>query len=293
MSDEAEQMAAALDNLGIDDEPIVEEVVDEVVEDEVIEDDPPEDPPGFLSHADYLEKHGNDDGWRGKDAYSAEYDRIQDNKKLSGEVRQLTDLVRTTAEATTEMQSQAYQRGVDEAKVELQEALDNNDAQGVVDAQEKINAIPQPKAVPKVTPVHGQFFESNPMLDNQSSQFDGEIMDEFQRIYNGRLQADGVRPDQQLSERAIKGYMEAALKSTKELFSDKFESPKNTRKTNQSSQRRTTQKVSTVDAIKSTKITTKNPRDNDPLMDTYNTILNMKGGGKEAADKFAAKMGIG
>lgn len=292
-----DEMSAVLDDLGVPDEPVInadppkQEVIEEVIEEEEIEEEI-ENPPGFISHADYVEKNGNDDGWKGKDAYSAEYDRIQDNKSLRGEIKNLTSLVQTTVDATTSLQEERYQQGLAEARAELKEAIDNNDATAAVEAQNKINRTPPPQAAPKANPLHAQFFESNPMLDKGSTQFDGEMMAEFSRIYDGRLRADGVQLSDQLSERAIQGYMKSALDSAKSLFPDKFESPRNTRNTGGKNQKRNTNKVEAVDNIKNVKITTKNPRDNNAMMDTYNTILNMKGGGKEEADKFAKAMGI-
>ena len=85
--------------------------------------------------------------------------------------------------------------------------------------------------------------------------------------------------------------MKSALESTKSLFSDKFESPRNSRKTT-GGNKRATAKTDPVDAIKNMKIATKNPRDNNALMDTYNQIKNMKGGGQKDADAFAKAMGI-
>lgn len=293
---ESDEMAAALDKIGI------HGVVEDVIEDDVIDEDDDieeveddaidETPPGFISHADYVAKNGNDDGWKGKAAYNAEYKRIQDNKELRNEIKGMNDMLKQTVAATQSMQDAAYQRGLESAKAELQEALDNNDAQGVYDAQAKIQSMPKPQAAPRINPVHSEFFSSNPIVDSGSDQYDGELMGEFQRIYNGRLQVDGVRPDQELSPRAIKGYMSEALKSAKSLFPEKFESPRNLRKTTQQSNKRTTVKSAPVDALKNQRFTTKNSRDTNPAMDIYNSILNAKDGGKDAADKFAQKMGI-
>ena len=296
MSNEAEQMAAALDGLGINDDPIVGDIEEEsdVIEEGEAEEEEHEDenPPGYVSYQEWVDSGKDPDDWQGKKKYSQQYQLIQDNKDFKNELKSMNEMLKQTVQATQSMQDAAYNRGVEQAKAELQDALDNNDAQGVLDAQTKLQNMPQPKAAQQINPVHVEFFASNPIIDSQSDQYDDELMSEFGRIYNGRLQADGVRPDQTLSERAIKGYMNEALKSAKSLFPDKFESPRNTRKTTQSNGKRGTVKSAHVDALKNTKFVTKNTRDTNPAMDIYNSILNAKDGGKDAADKFAQKMGI-
>lgn len=288
-----DEMSAALDNIGVpgDDDPIInadppkiepEEEIDEIEEIE-------NDPPGFISHADYVEKHGNDDGWKGKDAYSAEYERIQDNKALRGEIKNLTSVVQTTIDATNQMQSDKYQQGLADAKADLDQAIRDNDAEAAVVATNKINSIPTPSAPAQVNPIHGQFFSANAVIDQGSAEYDAELMAEFTRIHDGRLRADGVTGETVLTERAMNAYMKSALEGAKALFPEKFESTRNNRKTTGKA-RRSTEKGNPVDAIKNVKVETRNPRDNNAMMDTYNAIKEK--GGQEAADNFAKAMGV-
>lgn len=297
-----EEMNAALDDLGIggDGEMMLgsddtdEELHGREADDGAI-DDPVEDdnPPGFIGYQKWVDSGKDPDDWQGKNKYSQQYDLIQNNKGFKSELRDMNDMLRQTVDATTAMQEERYQQGRAEAKEELETALANNDAQAAVAAQEKLNKPAPARATQApVNPVHDQFFSSNAVIDQGSAEFDGEVMGEFQRIYNGRLRADGVGPSDQLSERAIKGYMKSALDGAKQLFPDKFESPRNNRRNAGSKNKRNTEQSDAVDSIKGVKIETRNPRDDNALMDTYNHILNMKGGGKEAADKFAAKMGV-
>ena len=288
-------MDAVLDDLGIppgdgdadiENEELEEEF--ELEEEEDLEEELEGDPPGFISHADYVEKHGNDDGWKGKDAYSAEYDRIQDNKSLRSDVKTLTNLVQSTVDATTQMQDDRYEQGMAAARAEYKDAIDNNDAVRAVAAADVINKMPAPQTAPQVNPIHAQFFESNPMLDKGSESFDQEVMGEFARIYDGRLRADGVQPQDQLSEVATKGYMKAALASAKSLFPDKFESPRNTRRTSGKIPKRgKNAKAAAGDGIKNMKIATKNSRDTSALSDVYEAI---KAKDPTAAEEFAKRM---
>jgi len=51
-----------------------------------------------------------------------------------------------------------------------------------------------------------------------------EVKREFERVYNGKLKADGVGVNDQLSDAAIKGYLRSAMDSVKSIFPDKFQS---------------------------------------------------------------------
>ena len=289
------EMDAALDNLGLgtnDAEPIKAEIVEEEVEAEEIEEEElDENPPGYVSYQEWVDSGKDPDDWQGKNKYSQQYDLIQDKKDAKAEMRSLTDMVRQTAEATTALREESYQKGLAEAKAEYNQAIEDNDAQGVADARDKMDSLtPVAPARPTVNPVLGDFFASNPVLDQGSDQFDDEFQGEFARIYNGKLRADGVQPDVAISERAMKGYLKSAMDSTKTLFPDKFESPRNSRKTTTTKSKRTTLKSAPVDSIKDVKVKTKNSRDNNAMMDVYEAIK--ASGGQEAADAFATKMGV-
>lgn len=293
-----EEMNAALDGILGDEgpEPVInaEPIVNdpEAIPEEIVE-EPIDSPPGYLDHAAYLEKNGNDDGWRGKDAYSAEYERIQDNKSLKQELRGMNDLLRQTVDATTSMQNERYQQGLIDARAELDQAREDDNVDAAIAAQTKISNIEGNKpqaAQPQINPAISQFITSNPALDNQGAQYDPEFRTEFERIYHGRLQADGVRPETQLTERAIQGYMKNALASTKALFPDKFESTRNNRQTSTPAAKRSAKTVAASEANKNLKVTTKNPRDNNAYSDVYEAI---KAKDPKAAEAFAEKMRIG
>ncbi len=302
MSTEQQLMDSALDNIGLadDDNPIEPDIIDddpEVIEDAVIiDDEPPEDPPGFTSYEDWIAAGKDPDDWQGKNKYNQQYELIQDNKGIKSELRGMNDMLRQTVDATNSMRDKAYQEGLDQANEDLKEAMENNDAKAVNDARDKIDNLEKPVAPPEqpqVNPLHQQFFDTNPVIDQGDAQYDPEVMGEFERIYNGRLRADGVGRDTKLSERAIKGYMNDALKSAKSLFPEKFESKRNTRQTTgKSTPKRTASKKNPVSSIKAVEVKTRNRHDTSPVMDLYNTILKDKNGGKAAADAFAAKMGI-
>lgn len=298
MSDE---MNAALDELGI---PGGEVIEGEVITDPIINADPPiddlepvveepeikpENPPGYVSYEDWVEDGKDPDNWQGKNKYSQQYDLIQDNKDFKSELRGMNDLLRQTVDATTAMQDDAYKRGITEAKAELQTAIANEDVNAVVAAKDKIADLTPPQPSPKVNPVHDEFFSSNAVLDKNNSQYDPEFSNEFERIYHGKLKADGVVPGQMLSNQAVKGYMNLALKGAKELFPDKFVSPRNNRQAPQQTGKRAPTTRTAGDNIKNVKVTTQNPRDTDAVNDIYKLLQEKDKSGK-SAEAFAKAM---
>lgn len=288
-------MNAALDDLGITDDPAINadppKIEPEEIEEEIEEEEIEDNPPGYMSYEDWIADGKDPDDWQGKNKYSQQYDLIQHNKEFKSELKGMNDLLRQTVDATTAMQDERYQQGLADAKAELAQALENNDAQAAVAAQHKIDNTPAPASTANaaINPIVGQFVNDTPLLDEGSTQFDVEFDAEFREIYNGKLRAAGVGPDTQLSERRLKSYLDSALKDTKGLFPEKFESPRNNRKTTGGKQKRGSSKVSAADNIKNVKIATRNPRDNNALMDTYNAMKDKYG--QEVADNFAKKMG--
>lgn len=308
MSSEAEQMSAALDGLGLSqgDQPAPIKEPEAIVEDviEPIEEpaDEPAPPKGFMGYNEWIEAGKDPADFKGENAYKKEYDHIQDSKASKSEIKELRESMKQVVQATQGMQDDAYQRGLDSRELKLKEAIDDGDVEAVIAAKDSIAEHQDRKpaaqaAQPQTNPVHEQFFGDNPMLDQHSGSFDKDMMAEFAQIYHGRLEANGIGPNTQVSERAMKGYMNAALKATKELFPDKFESPRNARSnSSKTSGRRTSTTKTASEEMKGTKITTKNPRDTTAYDDVVKMIRSQaeKAGGKEAGDaaveRFAKNM---
>lgn len=251
-----------------------------------------DNPPGYISPEDWVKSGRSMDDWQGKNKYSEQYDLIQETRTLQTSVKEMTNLVQSTVDATTEMQQQSYEQGMTAAKAELNQAIEDDDAKAVIEARDKMDNLKPPAVTTtqQVNPIHSQFFTANPVLEQGGAQFDQVLFNEFQRIYDGRLKADGVGVSQQLSGEAIKGYMTAAYGAVKQLYPDKFESPKNSRQTPTGSQKRTTTSTNPVDNLKGMKIDRANPRDHNATMDVYEMI---KAKDPKQAEAFAAKMNIG
>lgn len=288
---EQDLMNAALDNLGIDQGEVTEPIPKE--ETEVIEEEEEAldaNPPGFKTYEEWVADGGDPDDWQGKNKYSQHYDLIQNNKEVRSEIKQMNQLLKTTVEATTDMQTQAYKRGLQEAKSDLQKAVESEDVDAVMAARDKVDAITnsKPTAQTQVNPIHSDFFSNNQIVDTNSDQCNPELRAEFERIYNGRLRNDGVAPDQQLPAETIHRYMKAALTSAKSLFPDEFESPRNSRRTTITKNgKRPVAKKKAGDVVNNVKIKTKNPRDTNAFKDVYEAI---KERDPKQAEAFAERM---
>ena len=156
--EEKDEMNQALDKLGLDVEdpaPVVDDHQPDVVE-------PKDNPPGFKTYDEWVADGGDPDEWQGKKKYEDHYNLIQDTKSLKSEVKSMNDLLRTTVEATTEMNKREYERGMAEAKRELDQAMEAEDVTAVAAAKDKIAELKPPKepTAPQVNPVHAEFFQS-------------------------------------------------------------------------------------------------------------------------------------
>ena len=297
-----EDMNAALDQLGIgaldDNHPMNEpqepapqasepqEPVEPTSLDNPPADDvPADDPPGYLDHDAWVAKYGNDDKWKGKKAYEEEYQRVQERNQLADELANQRALMNEVVDATRAMQEKSYKEGLAEAKAELNQALDDNDAEAALRAKEKMDNLSKPKqAAPALPPVIDNFIQSNPMLDNRNPQFDQNLHASFQRIYNNALRSDGVQPEDRLTEGEVQSYLNYALNRVKELNGDKFESPRNTRSSVTPTNKRPNTKPSASANLKGVGGNPHNQRDSNAASEIYELI---KAKNPEMAETFA------
>ena len=287
----------ALDKLEIDNVEQVAEEVTEVVE-EVIEDthDEPtgepeanENPPGYIDNLDDWVAAGKDpDLFKGKKAYSAEYERIQEIKDLKGLVKTVVD---TTSEWKSQ-QEQAMASQLDQAKAdaiaELERAKEDVDIDAALKAQKKINEFDKPtQEVYQPNPVLTDFYSKNPILDKGNSQFDAEVFQDasqFQAVIINEL--TGGNPKMELTPSQIERSLKVALAKAKALSPDKFVSPRNTRKAAPAQLRSKVQQKGNdyTSRLKMVKSNTKNKRDTDAANDIYEML---KAKDPKAAETFA------
>lgn len=190
-------------------------------------DETPGKTPGYLSYEEYVAAGKDPKFYKGEEVYKQEYGRIQEVKELKGTVKSMEATLRETVNATTKWQEEQDAKHKAELEKALAQAREDEDIDAALEAQRELARIqnkPKPQAQqPQTHPVLSEFLSSNAALA------DNDIHGEFARIYNGRLRADGVAPDQQLSDAAIKAYAKSAMESVKQLYPERFQSPRNSR----------------------------------------------------------------
>jgi len=208
-----------------------EEAVDaEIIEDEEAaepyEQEEPDETPGLLSYEDWIEAGKDPDLYKGKKAYKAEYERIQEVKNYKKEVKLMNETLNSTVAAITAREAKLIAKHKEELELALNNARENGDTDAALKAQSDLrdlDDVPKVEQKPTVNPVIHEFIGNNAILSDSANN------DEFARIYNGKLKADGVGASDQLSQAAIKGYLNDAMKSFKNIYPEKFSSVKNTR----------------------------------------------------------------
>lgn len=201
---------------------------------EVIEQDPEEsteeveeveseDPPGLVkTYEEWIAAGKDPEKFKGKKAYEAEYKRIQSEKELKSQVKSLETTVKAIADAALEREAKIEARHRAELERALEDARNSGDIDAALEAKEQLHELNSVKKPPEpvIHPIISNFLAENTVLENS------EINAEFERIYNGRLKRDGVGVNDQLSEAAIKGYLKSAMEGVKEIYPEKFSSPK-------------------------------------------------------------------
>jgi hypothetical protein len=301
MSDALEDLKAQYNSISDDD---IEEAVygevendapdDALGDDEVdselddSEDDSEDSPPGFKSYDEWVESGKNPEDYKGKNAYKAEYERIQEVKELKTELKGMNSTLQDTVKAISQREEASEVRHRKELEAALAQAKEDGDTDAALDAQEQLHSL-RPEQVapqaPRENPIISTFIGNNSALESE------DIKGEFARIYNGKLRADGVRPEDQLSESAINGYLKSAMDGVKSLYPDKFKSQRADRASVPRTKKKPVKPKQDVErGLKNLKISGLEGRNENAAIGIYNTIK--RNSGEEAANRFAKKMGI-
>lgn len=244
-----------------------------------------ENPPGFIDNIDDWTAAGKDpDLFKGKKAYEAEYNRIQEVKSLKDDMRQMNQTLKSAVEAMAERDSRVDARHKAELEAALSQAKEDGDTDAAIDALDQLNDIktrPAPAPAQQVHPVINTFISNNPVLGSE------EMHSEFGRIYNGKLKADGVGKNDQLSDAAIKGYAKDAMDRVKSLYPDRFSSPKNVRKTTARPKGKSAATVDVGQKIKGVRHENLAPQNRGAANDIYEMI---KAKDPKAAEQFAKRI---
>ena len=306
MTDQA-AIDAALDSMEFPDDPI-EHVVDEIPEikpeAEVIEEDPEPNPPGFIDNIDDWVAAGKDpDLFKGKKAYEAEYERIQEIKDLKVSQDELKALMKTVVDASSDWKTQQQAQmnvQIEQARIdataELERAKEDTDIDAALAAQDKINNLNKPAAQP--APAQAQprseisdFVKSNPILDPNSTLYDSSVAATLAKAQNSAMdRLTGGDRDMPVTPEELKGSLAKAMSVVKELYPDKFKSPRNNRRGNSNQPPKRGAPANTGDygtRLKAMKSTSLNSRDTNPDYDLYEMI---KAKDPKGAEAFAKTM---
>ena len=279
-SEELQALAAQYEAEDIEEAEIVAEEIEEVEEAEVsanqeeevaeIAEEPEEvdSPPGYIdSMEDWIAAGKDPDRFRGKKAYEAEYERIQEVKELKNSFKTMQDTLKSTVEAVARREEQTNEQHRQELESVLANAREEGDTDAALDAAGKLHAIDSAPKRPQENPVIGDFLTGNPVLESP------EIKGEFARIYNGKLKADGVGADEQLSDAAMRGYLKASMDSVKAIYPDRFVSPKINRQTAPKLKAKPVAKsVDVVSALKSYKVDGASATNSGAPLGIYNML---------------------
>ena len=284
----------ALDALEIENEEvIVEEVIEEVAEveeEQIIEEvEVKPNPPGYIDNIDDWIAAGKDpDLFKGKKAYSAEYDRIKEIKELKETMLTVTQGIGEWKEQQKQSMAQQVEQARSDAVAELERAKEDVDVDRAIEAQKKINELDRPKQeVQQANPVLTDFYSKNPILDKNSAQYDDEVFKDASMYQSAILdELTGGNRQAQLTPSQIERSLKVALTKAKLLSPDKFVSPRNTRKAAPAPARTNVQKKGGdyQSRLKTVKSNSKNKRDVSAANDIYEML---KAKDPKAAETFA------
>lgn len=201
------------------------EQVDEVdVDDPDPKHEPDDDPThgdGHLSYEEYIEQGGDPARYKGKKAFNEERQRIEENKRLRRELKEIRETMRTTVDAVGEWRTEERKRLRAEIEADLLEARRNEDVDGAIKAKERLDEYDrQTREVPQQRrehPVIEQWREDNPLLDRGSDEFNEEFNADVEALFNSRASAmsDGFK--RPLTEGQIKRLLKAATREARQL----------------------------------------------------------------------------
>ncbi len=225
----------------------VEEVVDEPSEEveEVVE---VEDSHGHITYEDWVSQGKDPDMWKGKKAFDAEYDRIQENKSLKSDVKDMKAAIDALTATFEDERERAVKEAYDKAEKDWQskliEATEVGDTEKVAElannrpVQQNVQQSESPKRSEPEFIVG--FRKENPVLDPNSPSYDAG----FDSAVSAAVDAQFERMNRNVTPDLAKRILNAEFNNAKALYPELFESRKNTRKTTVSKPKAKTSKPS-------------------------------------------------
>jgi len=275
MSTPQENIDATLDELlNNEDEPIVDEpIVDEL--------------PGYMSYEQWIEAGKDPDDFKGKNAYSHEYDRIQENKDQKKELKRLSTMVSQVAEYTESEKKSAAAQARKDLLAEIEQAKDDEDVEAALDAKQRLEEHDSNVPIPKNETLLSLIAET-PLTDTEHDDYNKEFATDHGALYNSLIERLSNNGALALSDSQIKKAWNVAFNDAKKLNPDIFKSPKRGRqqapgKTTTETQGKGKTNLSDIS------IGSRNPHDVNSAQSVADA-LKEKFGDKFDADLFAEKL---
>jgi hypothetical protein len=209
----------------------VEEIEDaEIVEEEEAKPSEDDAPPGYQNYEEWIAAGKDPDDYKGKNAYKAEYERIQDNKELKAKLQETNDLVRSVVDAAEATKAQQQKEYKEELERKLAEHKKNYEVDDAIETQKELDKLnSQPVQAPQLNPVVSEFLTDNPLLDETNSQFNSEFFGDFEAIYTSKLDSLTANRTRPVTDAQVQRALKAAHNEAKSLNPELFKSARNGR----------------------------------------------------------------
>ena len=267
----------------------VEEEVEDIVEDEPIA----ANPPGYIDNLDdWIAAGKHPDDFKGKNAYKAEYERIQELRELKDSMKSVAEGVNEWKQQQQAQTQQQIEQAIRNTRAELEQAKDNVDIDLALEKQQELTELERAQAAPprqEKSQAIVEFMNNNPIVNSASKDFDRDFFDDMaiaQQSELNKLTGGDQSLQMQLSDAQIAKTMNAAYRIAKDLNPDKFVSKRNSRQAAPTQVKRSSAKQGDyASKLKSANIKSKhNARDNSAANDIYEML---KASDPKAAETFA------
>lgn len=195
----------------------------------------PEELPGYMGYEEWVAAGKDPDLFKGRKAYEAEYQRIQEDKITKKELAGMRDTLQSVVDLSQQRELDLMAKHEKDLEEAIKQKIDDNDAEGAAADTRELEQVKRAREEKAKTPAKAQplnpilvdLMHKNPMLDKDSDQFNPEVFADFAAFHNSGLDDFGrdiVHTDAQIAKAANR-----ALAKAKEYNPDVFVSPKTRR----------------------------------------------------------------
>lgn len=247
-----------------------------------------EAPPGYIGYEDWVASGKDPKKFRGEDAYSAQYDQIQETRDVKTKLSSMEETLKHVVTANEEWRATQMDSMRATVAAELEAAKDASDVDGALAAQTKLDSLNvQPAQAPQQQhPLIADFRQKNPMTDKESPRFNADFNADVEGFYDSMVNDLTRNGQRAMTDSQITRCLSLAQKKAQELSPDLFKSTRNNRQTLSTTNKKS-EKVSSDYRARLKGIgNSKNVNDSNAAVDMYDMLLE-GAGGKKAADNFA------